>query len=140
MKKSQLTSYLNDDRLDAFPSTDPGCLLPSCLFNTVKINTIEINKRHPDWKRRTKQPHFTDDMILYIKSPQEFIYTKKLELINRLSTLEKEWDTTQRLNNKKCMSQDCMLEYMTCFILFLFWWHEIQEQSTEIYCISHHQQ
>ena len=37
--------------------------------------------------------------------------------------VEKEWDTTQRLNNKKCMSQDCMLEYMTCFILFLFWWH-----------------
>ena len=38
-------------------------------LNLLIINTIKINKRHPDWKRRTKQPHFTDDMILYIKSP-----------------------------------------------------------------------
>ena len=61
MKKSQLTSYLNDDRLDVFPFSDSGCLHPSHLFNTVKINTIKINKRYPDWKGRTKQLHFTDD-------------------------------------------------------------------------------
>lgn len=65
-------------------------------LNLLIINTIKINKRHPGWKRRTKQPHFTDDMILYIKSPLEFIYTKRLELINQLSKVSEDRNSVQK--------------------------------------------
>ena len=41
------------------------------------------NKRHPDWKRKSKALT-TDDMILYIENPKDSI-RKLLELISEFS-------------------------------------------------------
>ena len=44
------------------------------------------NKRNPDWKRRSKTPLFTDDMILCIENPKDAT-RKLLELINEDSKI-----------------------------------------------------
>ena len=63
-------------------------LLP-LLFNTVlgvlpiEIRQAEKNKRHPNWKGRSKTD-ICDDMILYRENPKDS--TKRLlELINKFS-------------------------------------------------------
>ena len=66
--------------------TRHGCLLSPLLFNIVlevldSNQTRRRNKRHPNWKGRSKMSLFADDMILYTENPKDS--TKKLlELIN----------------------------------------------------------
>ena len=47
-------------------------------------NQTRRNKKHPNWKGRSKLSLFADDMILSIENPKDF--TKKLlEMINKFS-------------------------------------------------------
>ena len=65
------------------------CSLSPLLFNIVlevldSNQTRRRNKRHPNWKGRSKMSLFADDMILYIENPKDF--TKKLlQLISEFS-------------------------------------------------------
>ena len=44
------------------------------------------NKKHPDWKGRSKLPLFANDMILYIENPKESTTKNKLlELVSKFS-------------------------------------------------------
>ena len=83
---------LNCGKLKAFsiiPGTRQGCLLSLLLFNSIenpkRSNQItKINKRQLNWKGRSKQSLFVDDIILYIVPPE--VSTKKLlKLIDELS-------------------------------------------------------
>ena len=84
-------NILNDEKLNTFPlrlGKRQGCSLSSLLFS-IALEILargirqEKNKRHPNWKGRSKIV-FADDIVLYIENSEDSI-RKLLELISKFS-------------------------------------------------------
>ena len=69
-------------RMSAFPSLIPH----STESPSHRNQTKRRNKRHPNWKGRSKTPIIADNMILYIQNPKNST-KKSLGVINEFSKI-----------------------------------------------------